>query len=353
VIHVYLGKSNNSFSSSTPTVPNLYFSDVALADLNKDGKLDIVAGATDQNTNTQVDVMLGHGDGTFAAATQTLIAGGQADPAPVLAVADFDGDGNPDVAFFLAGDFSGVLFGAGDGSLPTQVKMPIFSPVFPGAARAADLNGDGKPDLMFADANISGVVSMINQWGLAGGGVSGAKPDFAIAVAPTAGSVGAGASAMATVTLTPSGGFSGTVALACSGAPTGATCRFSPSSVSLSGAADTSVLTIGTAPSVAKLMASPQRSRLDPFTTTGMVLAGMLAPLTMRRRRRRSRTARAFSWLGLLLICGAALHGCGGGGGSSGKQPMSGGTPAGTYTVTVTATSGSTSHAATYSLTVT
>jgi hypothetical protein len=136
VIHVYLGKSNNSFTSSSPTVPNLYFSDVVLADLNKDGKLDIVAGATDQNVNTQVDVLLGHGDGTFAAATQTLISGGQADPAPVLAVADFDGDGNPDVAFFLAGDFSGVLFGAGNGTLPTQVKMPIFSPVFPGAARA-------------------------------------------------------------------------------------------------------------------------------------------------------------------------------------------------------------------------
>jgi hypothetical protein len=304
VIHVYLGKSNNSFSSSTPTVPNLYFSDVALADLNKDGKLDIVAGATDQNTNTQVDVLLGHGDGTFAAATQTLIAGGQADPAPVLAVADFDGDGNP--------------------------------------------------DLMFADANVSGVVSMINQWGLAaGGGAAGATPDFAIAVAPTVGSVAAGASATATVTLTPSGGFSGTVALACSGAPTGAACSFSPSSVSLSGAAGTSVFTIRTAPSVAKLMASPRRSRSDPFAPTGVVLAGMLAPLTMRRRRPRSRTARAFSWLGLLLICGAALHGCGGGGGSSGKQPMSGGTPAGTYTVTVTATSGSTSHAATYSLTVT
>jgi hypothetical protein len=258
------------------------------------------------------------------------------------------------VAFFLEGDFSGVLFGAGDGTLPTQVKMPIFSPVFPGAPRAADLNGDGKPDLMFADANVSGVVSMINQWGpAAGGGAAGATPDFAIAVAPTVGSVAAGASATATVTLTPSGGFSGTVALACSGAPTGAACSFSPSSVSLSGAAGTSVFTIRTAPSVAKLMASPRRSRFDPFAPTGMVLAGMLAPLTMRRRRPRSRTARAFSWLGLLLICGAALHGCGGGGGSSGKQPMSGGTPAGTYTVTVTATSGSTSHAATYSLTVT
>jgi hypothetical protein len=447
VIHVYLGKSNNSFTATSPAVPNLYFSDVVLADLNKDGKLDIVAGASDQNFNTQVDVLLGHGDGSFAAATQTLISGGQADPAPVLAVADFDGDGNPDVAFFLAGDFSGVLFGAGNGTLPTQVKMSIFSPVFPGAATAVDLNGDGKPDLMFADANLPGVVSMINQWGLAAGGgaatsttlsaapnpatageavtltakvtssaagtptgtvnflagtnllgssavsaqgsatmttasltagtqsliaeyggdsafagsssaavsvtVSGAKPDFAIALAPTVGSVAAGASATVSVTLTPSGGFSGAVALACSGAPAGAACSFSPSSVSLNGAAGTAMLTISTATRVAKVMASPRRSRFDPFVPTGTVLAGVLVPLTMRRRRPRSRTARAFSGLGLLLICGVALHGCGGGGGSSGKQPMNGGTPAGTYTVTVTATSGSTSHAATYSLTVT
>lgn len=445
VIHVYLGKSNNSFASGSPAVPNLYFSDVVLADLNKDGKLDIVAGATDQNINTQVIVLLGHGDGTFSAATQTLISGGQADPAPVLAVADFDGDGNPDVAFFLAGDFSGVLFGAGNGTLPTQVKMPIFSPIFPGAVKAVDLNGDGKPDLMFADANTPGVVSMINQWGLAAGGgsatstaltvapnpaaagqavtltakvtssaagtptgtvsflagtnllgssavsaqgsatmttasltagtqsliaeyggdatfagssspavsltVSGAAPDFAVAVAPALGSVAAGASTTATVTLTPSGGFSGTVALACSGAPTGAACSFSPTSVSLNGSAGTSVLTIGTAARVAKLMASPRKSPFDPALPTGLVLAGMLGPLTARRRRPRSRTARAFGWLGLLLMCGAVLHGCGGG--SSGKQPMSGGTPAGTYTVTVTATSGSTSHTATYSLTVT
>jgi hypothetical protein len=110
------------------------------------------------------------------------------------------------------------------------------------------------------------------------------------------------------------------------------------------------VLTIDTAARVAS-MASPRSNRFDPFLPTGMVLAGMLAPLTMRRRRPRSRTARVFSWFGLLLICGAALHGCGGGG-SSGKAPMSGGTPAGTYTVTVTATSGSTSHTAAYSLTV-
>jgi hypothetical protein len=57
VIHVYLGTAGNSFTASTPTIPTLYFSDLALADVNKDGKLDIVTGATDQiGGNTQVDV---------------------------------------------------------------------------------------------------------------------------------------------------------------------------------------------------------------------------------------------------------------------------------------------------------
>ncbi len=44
VIHVYLGNANSSFAAGAPAVPPLYFTDAALADLNKDGKLDIVTG---------------------------------------------------------------------------------------------------------------------------------------------------------------------------------------------------------------------------------------------------------------------------------------------------------------------
>ncbi len=363
-------------------------------------------------------------------------------------MADFDGDGNPDVAFFLAGDFSGILFGGGDGTLPTQANMPSFSPVFPGAPRAVDLNGDQKPDLTFADANVQGLVSLINQWGrpAAGGSatsttltvapspatvgqsvtltaavaaagtptgtvsfldhavvvgsaavsaqgsaaftttalaagthsltaqysgdstfaasaaaavsltVAAAQADFTIAASPTSGSVAAGASAAATVTLTPSGGFSGTVALTCAGLPAGAACSFSPASVSLAGTAAAADLTISTATPMAQMKSRPIRNPLDPFAPDGMILAGMMAPFVtrMRRRESRARARNALHWAGILLIGAAALHGCGGGHGSSGgTPPPAGGTPPGNYTITVTATSGSTSHTATYALTVT
>jgi Big-like domain-containing protein/VCBS repeat protein len=442
-IHVYLGKTNSTFTAITPTVPALYFTDLALADMDKDGKLDIVTGATDVDFNTQVDILLGHGDGTFAAATQTLIAGGQEDPSPVVAVGDFDGDGNPDVAFFLSGDFSGVLFGAGNGTLPTQVNMPVFSPIFPAGARAVDLNGDGKPDLIFSESNVPSVVSLINQWGVSSGGasattttlsatpnpaaagqsvtltaavtsaatgtptgsvsfldgssvvgssavvtgkatltittlaagahaltaqysgdatfgsslssaisltVTGAPADFAITASPASGSVAAGASAVSTLTLTPSGGFDATITLSCSGLPADAACSFSPASVALSAAAETSQLTLTTAVRVARVIPTP-RNPLDSLLPAGPLLAGMLAPFAMRRRRRgRAAPTQAARWLGLLLVCGAVLQGCHG---SSVGAPPPTGTSPGTYTVTVTATSGSTSHTVTYALTVT
>jgi hypothetical protein len=79
----------------------------------------------------------------------------------------------------------------------------------------------------------------------------------------------------------------------------------------------------------------------------------------MFRRRRILAGARHFALLALLFIGAFALHGCGGGGHATGNpgggNPGGGstGTPAGTYNVTITATSGSTTHAVTYALTVT
>jgi hypothetical protein len=71
--------------------------DVALGDLDGDGKLDLVASNIDRGT---VSLLRGKGDGSFAAPVDVPMG-----PEPVsLAVADFDGDGLTDIAVTSLGD---------------------------------------------------------------------------------------------------------------------------------------------------------------------------------------------------------------------------------------------------------
>jgi hypothetical protein len=83
--------------------------------------------------------------------------------------------------------------------------------------------------------------------GLAGGAAvhAATKPDFTIGVNPVGRSVQQGQQATYAVTVTATGGFTGSVALAASGRPAGATVAFEPPSLSLSGSA-TSTLTVST-----------------------------------------------------------------------------------------------------------
>jgi len=172
----------------------------------------------------------------------------------------------------------------------------------------------------------------------------GAMPDFSLlASALTPSSVTAGQSATGTVTVTPSGGFNSTVSFSCSVLPFlthAPTCAITPSGSGVS-------ITVMT--TAASFAGSVSRSA-SWFYALWIPLIGLVA--TSVRIDRKGKNG-----LGLLLIVGILLDGitfqlaCGGASGSQVKQ-ISGGTPPGNYTITVSGTSGSLQHSTSFVLAV-
>jgi len=164
-LRVYLGKGDGTFNAATVYKPNFYVSAVAMGDLNKDGKTDLVVSTLDSShSNGALNVYLGNGDGTFAAPVNTALPDFTATG---LAIADIDGDGKADV---LQGGCCGLAFttvhlGNGDG---TFSSAPQFAnSLSSNQVAAVDLNGDGRPDVVAAIEVLSngGIEVLLNLGG--------------------------------------------------------------------------------------------------------------------------------------------------------------------------------------------
>jgi subtilase family serine protease len=161
-----------------------------------------------------------------------------------------------------------------------------------------------------------------------------------------------------TITVTPIGGFSGTVALsvAIASSPAGAqslpTFNWTPSGaeISLSGSSPVNAtLTIVTTPSTVGANQRPENPAARWYGTSGAVLA-CVALFWIPSRRRALRNMLAI--VALFVALGGGLLACGGGSNTIGRSGGNSGTTSGTYTITVTASSGSTSVTTPISLTV-
>lgn len=115
---------------------------VALADVNGDGHLD-VAVADENDPVGLVAILQGNGDGTFQPAV-TYNSGGRS--AVSIGIADLNGDGKPDLVVVNASGTLGVLRGNGDGTFQPVVTYSSGG-TSPNSVAVADVNGDGKLDL--------------------------------------------------------------------------------------------------------------------------------------------------------------------------------------------------------------
>jgi len=132
---------------------------VAVADLNGDGLPDLVTA--NQGTNN-ISVLLDNPLGTFTPASSSPITVGS-QPVSVVA-ADFNGDGNPDLAVLNYGSGSVmVLLGAGTGGFQTPVSTTLPGAPSPVAMAVGDFNADGKLDLAITDTGANNVTVLLND----------------------------------------------------------------------------------------------------------------------------------------------------------------------------------------------
>ena len=163
-------------------------------------------------------------------------------------------------------------------------------------------------------------------------------PDFSVAATPASSTVAAGQYGTTSISVTPAHGFNSTVSFSCSGLPTGATCIFSPQTVTPSAGVASTTLNVTTNLSMAAIRRSA--GPLFPFSALAVVVC------CLGWKRRRMVQILPLIVVGAIVL--SLLNGCGSGnsgGGSTGPQSA-------TYTITVNATSGSLVHSTPFTLTV-
>lgn len=161
-ISVLLANPDGSFSPAllTNTESPIQF---IVQDFNGDGIPDIVLLSSSSTANDSISVFIGKGDGTFNAAVNYKLPGTsyglvENENLQVLVAADVNGDGKPDLITFTnvsSQTLITVLLGNGNGTFQAPITSAAASSS-PGKFVVGDFDNDGKPDIVASGGFISG-----------------------------------------------------------------------------------------------------------------------------------------------------------------------------------------------------
>jgi len=159
---LFLGNGDGTFQFSLgfSTGGEVHAGGLAYGDFNGDGHLDLAVANTSYSSSDKfASIILGNGDGSFQPpASYTVGKSPQS-----VTVADFNGDGVPDVAVAIGSGAVTVMYGRGDGSFPLIRQFAAGLTAW--FVTAADFNRDRAEDLAVVDLAGDGVWILLNSGG--------------------------------------------------------------------------------------------------------------------------------------------------------------------------------------------
>lgn len=172
-ISILLGNGNGTFAAPINFTLGASLSKIVAADFNADGKIDIVGA----DYYSGAWIAFGNGNGTFA--TQTQLAPGNG--AVSLEIGDINNDFHTDIITVNSNSSNNVaiLTGVGDGTFNAVSNLTVGGQ--PKSVAIADLDNDGNKDLVFTANATNSIAVLINN----GGGTFGLANSYACDYAPT------------------------------------------------------------------------------------------------------------------------------------------------------------------------
>lgn len=165
-IAMFLGNGDGTLETNNNTYP-AGPDPIALAtgDFNRDGKLDLAVVNVTSPPSGEFSILLGNGDGTFQAPVPYTVATATSGLVNVV-IGDFNRDGNLDLVlsgFDSTPNFDYFVAGNGDGTFQPAVQTQSIYP-YSYYSTAADFNGDGNLDLAVTNyVNILGVSILLGN----------------------------------------------------------------------------------------------------------------------------------------------------------------------------------------------